>query len=85
MVQLAEDYRQVSARCGPSPGLVDSSAPALEDRSGTEDFLDLFRGNVMPGNVIDTIKRPCQIIDSHTQPRAPIVHAIPAARKALVK
>jgi len=76
MSQIAEDYQQVSSGFGLSPSFVNSTSAPLEDRSGAEHFLDLFRRDGVLSNMVNAFKRPLKIVDFHGQSQTINIHEI---------
>ena len=65
MPQVAEYYEQVSARFCLSPSFVDSAPATLENRHRSEDFLNLLRRNAVPGDMLDPVQSPFEVVNSH--------------------
>ena len=74
MSQIAKDYQQVSPGFGLSPSFVNSTSTPLEDRNRDEHFFDLFRRDGMLSDMVDALKRPFKVVDSHERSRTVIIH-----------
>jgi hypothetical protein len=87
MAQVAEDYEQIPARLGLTPGFINASTASPENRRRRENFLNLFRHYRVTVDVLDPVQSPFQVIDAHTRARqlAGLSHGAQAWREPKAK
>jgi hypothetical protein len=78
--KLDQDAEKLSTCFGPAEDLIERVLPCGLDpanqRPAETGFLELFRLNVVPGDMLDPVFRPDDLIDSHSPSLSPSGYSV---------